>query len=345
MHSNPTIAVYGAYGHTGRFVVAELLRRGLTPVLSGRDAGKLAAFGMAHPGLAIRAAAIDDPAALDHALQGAAAVINCAGPFASTAAPVIDAALRARIPYLDVAAEIEANVDTFAHYADRARDAGILVVPAMAFYGGLSDLLATVAMGDWTAADEISVAYALSSWAPTAGTRAAGQVSRQRRGGRRLVFTEGQLAYRTEAAPPGEWAFPAPVGTQPVVTEFTMADSVTIPRHVKVPEIRTYMAAAAVKDLVNPDLAPPPAIDESGRSSQTFLVEVVVRSAGRERRAVASGRDIYAITAPLVVEAAVRAVDGRARATGVRAAGETFDSRDFLQSLAPQHLALALHAL
>jgi hypothetical protein len=38
---------------------------------------------------------------------------------------VIEAALRARIPYLDVAAEIEANLDTFQHYAERARGAGI----------------------------------------------------------------------------------------------------------------------------------------------------------------------------------------------------------------------------
>ena len=53
---------------------------------------------------------------LDHALDGSAAVINCAGPFRWTAAPVIEAALRAGIPYLDVAAEIEAVADTFAHY-------------------------------------------------------------------------------------------------------------------------------------------------------------------------------------------------------------------------------------
>jgi hypothetical protein len=40
-------------------------------------------------------------------------------------------------------------------YADRAREGGIVIIPAMAFYGGLGDLLATAAMGDWTIADEI----------------------------------------------------------------------------------------------------------------------------------------------------------------------------------------------
>ncbi|GAB3846387.1 hypothetical protein GCM10029963_26050 [Micromonospora andamanensis] len=44
-------------------------------------------------------------------------MINCAGPFASTAAALVAAALRAGIPYVDVAAEIEANLDTFRHFA------------------------------------------------------------------------------------------------------------------------------------------------------------------------------------------------------------------------------------
>jgi Uncharacterized conserved protein len=192
MPSNQTVAVFGAYGHTGRFVVSELVRRGWRPILSGRDASKLNALGAASPGLDIRPASVDDPDSLDRALAGAAAVINCAGPFASTSAPVIEAALRARIPYLDVAAELEANLDTFKHYAERARETGVVIVPGMAFFGGLGDLLATAAMGDWTAADEICIAYGLSSWKPTPGTRAAGQVSRQRREGGDLSLRMGR---------------------------------------------------------------------------------------------------------------------------------------------------------
>lgn len=140
MTSSRTVTVFGAYGHTGRFVVSELRNRGWTAILSGRDSDKLDAIGAVHRGLDVRPASVDDPASLDRALSGAAAVINCAGPFARTAAPVIEAALRARIPYLDVAAEIEANADTFEQYSTRARDAGIVIVPAMAFYGGLGDL-------------------------------------------------------------------------------------------------------------------------------------------------------------------------------------------------------------
>jgi short subunit dehydrogenase-like uncharacterized protein len=76
-------------------------------ILSGRDPDKLNALGNAHPGLRLRPARVDDAVSLDRALVGASAVINCAGPFAQTAAPLIEAALRAKIPYLDVAAEIQ----------------------------------------------------------------------------------------------------------------------------------------------------------------------------------------------------------------------------------------------
>ena len=342
MASNKTVTVYGAYGHTGRFVVSELRRRGWTPILSGRDAGKLQAFGTEHPGLKLRPASVDEPVSLDRALAGAAAVINCAGPFASTSAPLIEAAMRAGIPYLDVAAEIEANIDTFTLFADRAREAGIVVVHAMAFYGGLGDLLATAAMGDWTSADEISIAYGLDSWRPTPGTLVAGQVSRQRRDGRRVVFADGKIAYTTGAAPSAEWTFPEPLGKQPVVAEFTMADTVTISRHLKVPEIRSYMTAVAVKDLTDPNPQSPVAGDDSGLSPQTFVVEVLARRGGEERRAIARGRDIYGFTAPLVVEAMARVLGGQVKTTGVLTAGEAFDAQDFLASLSPTHLSLEM---
>jgi saccharopine dehydrogenase-like NADP-dependent oxidoreductase len=179
------VVVYGATGHTGRFVVAELLRRGFTTVVSGRDAAQLEVLAAEWGEVTVRLATVNDPSSLDRALVGAAAVVNCAGPFAVTGGPVVEAALRAGIPYVDVAAEIEANASMFADYAEAAGKTDTAVVPAMAFYGGLGDLLVTAAMGEWTAADEAHVAYGLSNWHPTAGTRAAGQVSHQRRAGRR----------------------------------------------------------------------------------------------------------------------------------------------------------------
>ncbi len=41
--TKPTVAVFGAAGHTGRFVVGELLRRGIVPITIARDAATLTA--------------------------------------------------------------------------------------------------------------------------------------------------------------------------------------------------------------------------------------------------------------------------------------------------------------
>ncbi|MEV0192815.1 saccharopine dehydrogenase NADP-binding domain-containing protein [Kitasatospora purpeofusca] len=276
---------------------------------------------------------VEDPASMDRALAGTAAVVNCAGPFATTTGPVIEAALRTGIPYLDVAAELEANLDTFTHYRERARNAGAVVVPAMAFFGGLGDLLATAAMGDWTRANEVHIAYALSNWHPTTGTRLSGTVSRERRGPARLRYCGGQWERRTDDAPTLDWALPDPVGTRPVIGEFTMADVVTVPQHLSVPDVTTYMTTEAVHNIAAPHTPAPTTADASGRSDQTFLVEVLVRSGRTERRATAHGRGIYAITAPLVTEALERVLTGRATTVGVAPAGEIFDAPDFLRAL------------
>jgi hypothetical protein len=321
---NNNVVVFGAYGHTGRFVVAELLARGFVPVLSGRDASRLQALA-ADAGLEARPASVDDEASLDRALAGAAAVINAAGPFATTAAPVVEAALRAGIPYVDVAAEIEAIADTFTRFAGRADTA---IVPAMAFYGGLGDLLATAAMGDWTAADEAHIAYGLSGWHPTAGTRAAGAVSRERRNGQRVRYTNGALSYHDEKPPTLQWTFPAPLGARDVVGEFSMADIVTIPSHLSIPELRSYMTVEAATGVVAADTG-------AERTAETFLVDVVVSAGGVRCRATASGQDIYAVSRPLAVEAVHRLLTGQSKAVGVTSAGAAFDARDFLDALSP----------
>lgn len=328
--SNRTVTVFGAYGHTGRFVVDELCRRGFTPVLSGRDAAQLAKLQGAHPTLAVRPAAIDDAAALDRALAGAAAVVNCAGPFLDTATPLIEAALRARVHYLDVTAEQQAVRDAFARHAGAAREAGVTVLPGMAFYGGLADLLATAALDDWPEADAIDVGVALDSWHPTAGTRRTGERNHYPR----LVVSEGRLAPLADPPASRDWVFPAPFGTLAMVA-LPFSETITLSHHLRVRELHSYMSRAALEDVRAAGTPPPVASDASGRSAQRFAMEVVVQRDGEVRRASASGRDIYAFTAPLVAEALERIVDGRCKTTGVTTAGEAFDAHGFLAALAP----------
>ena len=328
----PAVAVYGASGHTGRFVVRELSRRGFTALAIGRDATKLAAANLP-TGVRQVVAALDDPASLARALDGAAAVINCAGPFLDTAEPLVTAALQARLHYLDVTAEQGSAQATFARYTLAAEDAGVVVIPAMGFYGGLSDLLVTAAMGDWTRADEARIGIALDSWEPTEGTRVTGR----RNTARRVTISGGTLQPLADPAPNAVWSFADPFGAQEVV-ELPFTEAILIGRHLQLSELHTYLNTAPLRDLRDAATPPPVAADASGRSAQTFLVEVEIRWGSTVRRATARGRDIYAITAPLVVEAVERILSAPRAKGGVFAPGALFDAQDFLAALAPDIL-------
>ncbi len=331
--SSHRIAVYGAYGHTGRFVLDELRRRGFVPIACGRDVARLQELAAA-TGIETRVAAVDDPAALDAVLAGTAAVVHCAGPFLDTAAPVLEAALRARIHYLDVAAEQRAVIDTLARDAG-ARAAGVTVVPAMAFYGGLADLLVTAALDGATDADAVDIAVALDGWHPTRGTRLTGDRNHYPR----TCIEDGQVRTLPVPAPMRETDFPPPFSRQESVL-LTLSEATLVPHHIACRNLHSWMNLAPLRELRDPATPAPTAADASGRSSQQFAVEVRVRCGNRNVRAGASGRDIYAITAPLLGEALQRILDGRVRDCGALAAGQAFDAGDFLASLASAGLAV-----
>jgi short subunit dehydrogenase-like uncharacterized protein len=125
------LVIYGATGYTGELIAREAVRRGLRPVLAGRNAAAVAAFAK-ELGCDHRIASLDDPAALDRALQGAAVTVHCAGPFSATSASMVEACLRQRSHYLDIAGEIDVLEAVHARDAD-ARQAGVVLCPATGF--------------------------------------------------------------------------------------------------------------------------------------------------------------------------------------------------------------------
>src|SRR3546814_10804168 len=92
-----------------------------------------------------------------------------------------------------------------------------------------------------------SLALALDEWKPTRGSRLAGV----RRAGRRVVFADRRLEIHdgTQAAPEGQWTFPARFGEQPVLGEFSTVDVVTIARHLDVDEISTGRSEENTSEL------------------------------------------------------------------------------------------------
>ena len=194
------------------------------------------------------------------------------------------------------------------------------------------------ALGDRSPADEITVAIALDRWWPTEGTRITGA----RNTATRLVVTGGRLAPLEDPAPTRSWSFPEPFGAQDVVA-LPFSEIITIASHLQASTVSSYFSRAPLEDLHDPDTPAPEAVDDTGRSAQRFMVDVLARTADGERRITVTGQDIYAVTAPIVVEAAVRLLDGRSATVGVAAPGALFDADDFLAALAPEHLTIDRH--
>jgi len=134
------LLLYGANGYTGT-LIAELARgAGLTPVLAGRNADRVAALA-GRLGFEHRVFGLDAPASVEAGLQDVDVVLHCAGPFSRTARPMVDACLRSGTHYLDVTGEV-AVFEELAARDDEARRAGIMLLPGVGFDVVPSDCLA-----------------------------------------------------------------------------------------------------------------------------------------------------------------------------------------------------------
>ena len=331
MHSAAKpVAVYGATGHTGRFVVQEAQRRGLSIVAVGRSAARLDET--LPSAIERRVAALEDPVGLEQAFARCEVVINCAGPFLDTAAPVAQAALRGGCHYIDITAEQASAQASFADFDAPARAAGRVVIPAAGFYGGLADLLAS-ALGSAGSIDEITVAMGVDRWWPTAGTRRTGE----RNKAPRLVVKDGRLVPLTPSPQVPDWTFAAPLGRHSMV-EVPLSEVITLAHHLQASTIRSLLTRSALTDVRDPATPTPTAVDDSGRSAQRFELVVQLIQDGVTRTAGVRGQDIYAVTAPLVIEAALRVLAPSFRHSGALALGEAVNPVELLGALHGQAL-------
>lgn len=100
-----TLLIYGATGYTGRMIAEQATSAGLNVVLAGRNHAKLQELASE---LKLQASVftLDDADRLAQELQSVSVVLNCAGPFAQTAEPLMKACIQLGIHYLDITAEI-----------------------------------------------------------------------------------------------------------------------------------------------------------------------------------------------------------------------------------------------
>jgi short subunit dehydrogenase-like uncharacterized protein len=196
----PDWILYGANGYTGRCIAEECARKGVRPLLAGRNSSAIAELAD-RLGFEQRVFGLDDPHKLRENIRVAKLILNCAGPFSATAQPLMEACLAEGVHYLDITGEIDV-IEVAAALDARAKSAGVLLMPAVGFDVVPSDCLAKTLAQKLPDADRLELAFAAGgSVSPgTAKTmlEGAGQGGRARINGR---IERVPVAWKTREIP------------------------------------------------------------------------------------------------------------------------------------------------
>ena len=149
--------IYGANGYTGELIAREAVQRGLRPVLAGRNKTAIEAIAK-ELGLPSRIFALSFEDEVAENLTDIDVVIHCAGPFSSTAEPMMNACLKSKTHYTDITGEI--NVFELAQSMDQAAiKAGIVICPGVGFDVVPTDCLASLLKQKMPDATHLSLGF------------------------------------------------------------------------------------------------------------------------------------------------------------------------------------------
>ncbi|HYW32986.1 MAG TPA: saccharopine dehydrogenase NADP-binding domain-containing protein [Gemmatimonas sp.] len=320
-----SLLIYGANGYTGRLIVPVAVARGLSPILSGRDATAVNALATEH-GLEARPASLDNAAALDDALRGITVVLHCAGPFSRTSKPMVDACLRAGAHYLDITGEVEI-FEACATRDVEAKSRGVMLLPGTGFDVVPSDCLASHLARRLPDATSLAL-----------GFRSLGGLSR----GTALTMAEGlgkpgviRRAGRITPVPPGFHTRTIDFGDGPrLAVTIPWGDVSTAFHSTGIPDVRVYMSIHP-KQLRSLKIAKwfgfflqtpwmqeklsariksgkPGPSDAARARGGSLLWGEATNAAGRTVVSRLRGPDGYSLTADTAVRCAMRALRGDA---------------------------------
>jgi hypothetical protein len=245
---------------------------------------------------------VKDASALDAFLAGAEVLINTVGPFAELGMPVVEAAVRNGVAYVDSTGEPAFMSEVYQRFAS----APVAIVPACGFDYVPGDLAAAIAARDLGGkCERIGVHYETNATLPSRGT---------------VRSALGVLA-RDDIAQLKARRIELPEGSRDAI-EWPGGERITVPRHVPGAEVSVTMIVsgillpgwqfgAAVMTSLAPMLRPlanflpegPPAALRAAARYRVFA-----EASGPSGRAVVvcEGSDPYGMTARFLVAAAAR---------------------------------------
>jgi short subunit dehydrogenase-like uncharacterized protein len=337
------IVLFGATGYTGELTARAMVERGLDPVLVARNQARLNGVA-ASLGGAETAVADATPAGaerLTELLSPGDALVSTVGPFARHGQAALDAAIAGGATYIDSTGEHTFLRRVFGAESERARAAGVALLPAFGYDYVPGTLAAALALDDAGGdAVRVDIGYFVrSAHKPSSGTSASGA---------RMMF-EPAFGLRDGAvvghrvASSGEYFEVDGRRRQAVLfggsEPFTLARSYAQLREVtvylgwmplppapvqaaswaaynaaKLPPVRAAMDAV-VRRVVKGSSGGP---DEAARArARTWVVARAYAEDGTElASATVEGPDPYGLTADLLAWAAEEAVAGRIQGDG-----------------------------
>ena len=160
--------LYGANGYTGRLITELAAHYNLQPILAGRNQQAIEALAAQHQ-LPCRIVDLQQPEALQAALQDVAVVLHAAGPFKYTAWPMLEACLQTGTHYIDITGEIEV-FEIAKKYDTAAQQAGVMLLPGAGFDVVPTDCLALYLHKQLPDATHLQLAFASTSGGVSHGT-------------------------------------------------------------------------------------------------------------------------------------------------------------------------------
>ncbi|EKD7759046.1 saccharopine dehydrogenase NADP-binding domain-containing protein [Shigella sonnei] len=295
------LMIYGASGYTGAMIARHAQDAGLTIIIAGRDPEKLAAMA-SELNVAFRALSLDDPDTIDSALNDIDALINCAGPFMHTAKPLISAAIRQKVHYLDVAAELD-SYQLAEVFDETAAAAGVMLLPGCGGSVAMLGCLAVHATARITNPVRISLALhvtgTMSRGSAVSATENMSTDCLLRHSGHLIKRESTELRYFDFGKGP-QACFPV-----------TLPDVITVWKATEIPDIETFVYVSG-EGFPQGDLAdlPDGPTAQEREASRYQAVAEIVDADGDTLRILLDTVNGYSFTALAAAEAGRRVLEG-----------------------------------
>ncbi|MEO5998284.1 MAG: saccharopine dehydrogenase NADP-binding domain-containing protein [Chitinophagaceae bacterium] len=320
-----SIILYGANGYTGQLIAKQAVAYNLHPILTGRKESAIVPLAKSLT-LPYKIADLNNTSELETALEGITVVIHAAGPYQYTAKQMVEACLKTGTHYLDINGDV-AVFEMLKKYDEKARRAGIMVMPGVGFDVVPTDCIALLLKKQLPDAVSLKLAFASLGGGLSHGT-ATTMVSKLGEGG--AIRKQGKII-RSPIGQKGMWV---DFGLKKIfVMNIPWGDISTAYTTTSIPNIETYtsispkiyrllklqplfnwlLRTSFTRNIMKKKIDKLPAgPDDEGRKNGKMLVwGQVTNAAGNTATARLSGPDGYTLTAHSSLIIARKVLEGK----------------------------------